>query len=88
MFQPAEYVYELNGEMKEMFVYYSNTGGIYNIDVKTDDLKTFHPQNEYVDENVISLFKAECSNILTKLNYIYMLDFYGLFNRLTNNQFL
>ncbi len=88
LFQPAEYVYELNGEMKEMFVYYSNTGGIYNIDVKTDDLKTFHPQNEYVDENVISLFKAECSNILTKLNYIYMLDFYGLFNRLTNNQFL
>lgn len=83
IFKPAEIVYEINGEMRDMVVYYSNTGGIYGLDVESDDLSTFRKQNEFVSQDIIDKFKAESSIVLTKLNYLYMLDYYGVYNQLT-----
>lgn len=82
LFRPADIVYEINGKMRDMVVYYSNTGGIYSRDVETDDLIHFYKQNEYVNDEIVDCFKQECSVVLTKINYLYMLINYQLFNQL------
>ena len=84
LFRPADTVYEVNGEMRDMVVYYSNTGGIYSHDVETDDLVNFNKQDVELTDDIIAKFKSETSIVLRKLNYLYLLDYYGIFNRITN----
>ena len=83
LFKPADTVYEINGEMRDMVIYYSNTGGIYSQEVETEDLKSFRKQNEFVTNDIIEKFKSATTTVLTKLNYIYLLDYYGIYNKIT-----
>ena len=83
LFRPADYVYTENGITKDMVVYYSNTGGLFGDNIYTFDLKTLVMGQDYSDETV-DLFKAECSRILTKINFISFLNRYDLYRKLTN----
>ena len=83
LFRPADYVFTENGETKDMVVYYSNTGGLFGDDIYTFDLKIFITSQNYSEET-IDLFKAECTNILTKLNFLSFLNKYNLYGKLTN----
>lgn len=83
LFRPADNVYQIEGETKDMAVYYSNTGGLYSLDVQTDDMENFVKQNDKVTDELITLFKTEASKVLTKQNYLYMLDLYGVYNQIT-----
>lgn len=83
IFRPADLIYNDNGEIKDMVVYYSNTGGLFGDDIYTFDLKTFVMKKGYTDET-IRLFKAECKTILEKINYISFLNRYNLYGKVTN----
>ena len=78
------YIYELDGEQKEMLVYYSNTGGLFSIDLYSYDLSIFVKQNPSVDEHIQDLFEKKASELIIKLNYITILNNVGLYNKLTN----
>lgn len=86
IFAPAitNYVYELDGEQKEMLVYYSNTSGLFSVDLYSYDLSTFVKENPNVDENIEDLFVKKASELLIKLNYLTILNDNGLYNKLTN----
>ena len=79
-----DYVYTLDGETKEMLVYYSNTGGYFNIDVYSFDLTNFVKQNPNVDDEIVELFSKKTSELLLKLNYLKILNDAKLYNQLTN----
>ncbi len=83
IFRPADLIYNDNGEMKDMVVYYSNTGGLFGDDIYTFDLKSFVMKKGYTDETV-KLFKAEWKTILEKINYISFLNRYNLYSKVTN----
>ena len=83
LFRPADIVYEIDGETRDMVVYYSNTGGIYSLEVESDDLSTFVKINPNATDSIIEKFKTESSKVLTKLNYLYMLDLYGVYNQIS-----
>ena len=78
------YIYELDGEQKEMLVYYSNTGGLFSIDLYSYDLSIFVKQNPSVDEHIQDLLEKKASELIIKLNYITILNNVGLYNKLTN----
>ena len=71
-----------NGVTKDMVVYYSNTGGLFGENIYTFNLETFITTEDYSDET-IDLFAAECSNVLTKLNFLGYLNRYNLYHKLT-----
>lgn len=83
LFRPADYVYTVNGKTVDMVVYYSNTGGLFSNDIYSFDLRTFVTQNN-VGDSALNLFRAECVNILTKINYLNLLNKYNLYYRITN----
>ncbi len=82
LFRPADYVYEENGAMKDMVVYYSNTGGLFGDGIYTFDMQTFTTKEGY-SQATISLFKAEASKHLKQLNYLLCLNEYRLYPQLT-----
>lgn len=82
VFRPADYVYNIDGEMRDMVVYYSNTGGIFSRDIYTYDMEEYVKQNPNVNDEIIELFKAETSVILRKLNYLNLLNNYHLYSTL------
>ena len=67
-----------------MLVYYSNTGGYFNIDVYSFDLTNFVKQNPNVDDEIVELFSKKTSELLLKLNYLKILNDAKLYNQLTN----
>ena len=69
-----------------MTVYYSCTGGIFSRHLFTFDLNNFSSRTgEHVEQGELTnTFKAEANTVLTKLNYLHILNKYHLFNRLTN----
>ncbi len=79
IFRPSDYVYEIDGETRDMVVYYSNTGGIFSRDVYTYDMKEYIKQNPNINNSSIELFKAETNNILRKINYLNLLNNYHLY---------
>lgn len=83
LFRPADYVFTENGVTRDMVVYYSNTGGLYGDDIYTFNLEKFITSQNY-SETTIHLFKAECSNLLTKINFLGYLTRYDLYRKLTN----
>lgn len=83
LFRPADYVYNDNGEMKDVVVYYSNTGGLYGDSIYTLNLQTFITSKEFSDES-IELFNEECSKLLVKINFLGYLNRYNLYHKLTN----
>ncbi len=83
LFKPLDYYYIDNstGEKKDMVVFYSNTGGMFCKDAYTYDLSEIVFENENVDkQQLILYFKAECSVILRKLNYIAIMTYNNLYN--------
>ncbi len=82
IFRPADYVYTINGEKRDMVVYYSNTGGIFSRDLYTYDMLEYVKQNQEVDNTIIEIFKAEMNTILRKLNYLNLLNNYHLYTTL------
>ncbi len=82
LFRPADIIYDINGTTKDMVVYYSNTGGIFSQEISTENLSTFVNQNSFVTDDILQKFKMESSKVLTKMNYLYMLDRYGIFNQI------
>ena len=83
LFSPTDVVYTENGETKDMIVYYSNTGGLFGDGIYTFDLKTIVTEYNYGNETV-ELFKGQCTNLLTKINFITFLNRYNLYHKLTN----
>ena len=83
LFRPADYIFTENGVTKDMVVYYSNTGGLYGDGIYTFNLEKFITSQNY-SNSTIQLFKAECSNLLRKLNFIGYLNRYDLYHKLTN----
>ena len=75
-------MYELNGKMYDMRVYYSNTGGMFSDDIYTYDFEIFYKERNDIDEIVEGLFTTECNNILKKINYLYILNHYNLYSKL------
>lgn len=83
LFRPADYIYTLDGETRDMVVYYSNTGGLFSRDIYTYNLEEFTFVNEE-DEELQKIFSAEVHDILVKINYINLLNKYSLFSGITN----
>lgn len=83
LFRPSDLVYTDKGEVKDMVVYYSNTGGLFGDEIYTFNLKTFVTSKNYTDET-IEIFKSECKTILEKINYISFLNRYNLYGKITN----
>lgn len=83
LFRPSDYVYTENGVTKDMVVYYSNTGGLFGDNIYTFDLKRFITPLNYSEET-IDIFSVECTNILTKINFLSFLNRYNLYGKLTN----
>lgn len=83
LFRPADNIYKIGEQTKDMVVYYSNTGGLFSYDVSTFDFRTYITQT-YASEETISVFKAECSNILKKVNFLNLLNRYNLYKDVKN----
>ncbi len=83
IFSPSDVVYTENDVTKDMIVYYSNTGGLFGDGIYTFDLKTIVTEHNYSEETV-ELFKGQCTNLLTKINFITFLNRYNLYHKLTN----
>lgn len=84
LFRPADYVYEEDGQTKDMVVYFSNTGGLFGDGIYTFDMINFTYKQGYKD-TAVELFKAEASNLLVKLNYLLILNEYRLYPQLNQN---
>lgn len=82
LFKPSDFTYNLNGEVLEMVVYYSNTNGMFSKDIYTYNFKEYYKENIYVDDEIKEIFKEESYKVLEKLNYLYILDKYQLFNEI------
>lgn len=83
MFKPADYVYEIDGETKDMIVYHSNTGGMFSKDIYTFDFKTYNKENIAVDDEITEMFVTECNNVLRKVSYLNILNHYQMSNKLS-----
>lgn len=83
LFKELDAKYEINDELRDMVIYYSNTGGIFSKDIYTYNLQDFEKENIAIDNEDLDLFKKEVAKVLTKLNYISLLDNYKIFNNLT-----
>lgn len=84
LFRPADYIYTLDGETRDMVVYYSNTGGLFSRDIYTYNLDDFTFVNEEENEELQEIFSAEVHNVLVKINFINLLNKYHLYDRITN----
>ena len=77
-------MYNYAGVFKVMnaVVYYSNTGGLFSKDIYTYNMKDFVKENIKVDDQDLKIFIAECNNVLRKINYLYILNHYQLYEKL------
>lgn len=82
IFKPMDVVFTENNVTQDMVVYYSNTGGLFGEKIYTFDMKTFVTSEPYSAET-IELFKAECSKLLIKINFISFLNRYNLYHKVT-----
>ncbi len=83
IFRPADYVYKENEQMKDVVVYYSNTGGIFGDGVYTFDLSHFTTKDNFKD-STLELFKNEAVKHLIKINFITYLNRYNLYHKVNN----
>ncbi len=83
MFRPADYVYEENEQMKDVVVYYSNTGGIFGDGIHTFDLSNYTTKENYKD-STLELFKSEAVKHLIKINFLTYLNRYNLYHKVKN----
>jgi len=67
-----------NGEMEELIVYYSLTGGLISNKMYTLNMTDFH-YDEFVTIGYYNKFKDISYNTLKKLNYIYTLYVYNTY---------
>ena len=81
LFSPSEYVYQVNGVYRDMFVYYSNTGGIFSRDVYTYNFVDYTTEIK-VGDDVIQMFDAEAANVLRKINFMHIMNHYQLHDKL------
>ncbi len=83
LFKALDYKYPEKD--KDMVIYYSNTGGMFGSEIYTYNLKDFYSYtNDAISNETIEVFKAEANTILTKLNYLHILNNQLLYNQLTN----
>ena len=90
LFAPSQYTYKVDngteqGETRDMLIYYSNTGGLFNKDIYSFDMSEFYIENVNAknDNNeLVDAFHSEAKNILTKINYIGILNNYQLYDSL------
>lgn len=67
-------------------IYYSNTGGMYCQDVYTSNLNNYYNQNSTFISDCKPLFKTEATKLITKLNYLNLLNNnQTIYKQLTNN---
>lgn len=90
LFSPAEYTYQAvnsqgEEETRELFVYYSNLGGLFSSDIYAYDLHTFIVPDEKLRAEVEDKFMSEATKVLTKLNYLHILNNRHLYPKLTLN---
>ena len=85
IFAPVDYIYEINGQIREMTVYYSNAtgGGVFSRDVYTYDMNNFIKQSVYVNQDTINIFKSASSQLLKQINYMHIINHYYLFGQIT-----
>lgn len=83
LFKPANYVYDLNGKKYDMLVYYSNTGGMFSRDVYTYNFEEYYFERTGINDEIVNLFRSECNNILKKNNFLYILNHYHLYDKLS-----
>lgn len=84
LFRPADNIYYVDGEPRDMTIYYSNTGGIFSEHVYTFDMREFYTTNDELDSGAVEIFKLESAKTLIKINYLSILNDYGLYGKLTN----
>lgn len=79
LFEPIEDVYiNSNGDIEEIIVYYSLTGGLISNRMYTLNMVDFH-YDEFVTIGYFEKFKHTASETLKKLNYIYTLYVYDAY---------
>lgn len=71
-------------QIRDMLLYYSNTGGIFSQDIYAYSLGNAIYENENVTPEVEALFNSQLTNTLKKVNYINILNNYALFSRVSN----
>lgn len=79
IFKPAKFVYNLNGEVFEMFVYYSNTNGIFSKHMYTYNFKDYFKESIYVSDEIVEIFNEMSYEALHKLNNLYIVNKYQLY---------
>lgn len=84
LFRPADYIYYVDGEPTDMVVYYSNTGGMFCKNVYTYNMSDFIFTGTEEDETILDTFRAELNTILTKMNYLHILNDNYLYNKISN----
>lgn len=85
LFKPLEYYYiDDTGEETDMVVYYSNTGGLFCKNLYTYNMNEYVFNNMEENQEVIEIFNAEVKNILTKMNYLHILNNNYLYNKISN----
>ena len=82
LFKPNDIAYMIDGKMHDMIIYYSNTGGLFSPHVHSYDMETIY-RNESVDSSVVDMFKYKSNQVLTKINFINILNNEKLFKKLT-----
>ena len=82
LFRPADYVYKLDGVMKEMVVYYSNTNGMFSEDIYTYNFNEYFKESVYISDEIKKMFEEESYKVLEKLNNLYVINKYQLFDKL------
>ncbi len=82
LFGEIEDVYENeNGDIKEIIVYYSLTGGLISDSMYTFNMKDFH-YDEFATIQYYNKFKEVAYKTLEKLNYIYTLYVYDAYKHI------
>ena len=75
---PDKLIENQNGELEELIVYYSLTGGLISERMYTLNMTDFH-YDEFVTLEYYNAFKHEAYETLKKLNYIYTLYVYNAY---------
>lgn len=82
LFAPVDYIYQYGDETKEMILYYSNTGGIFSEHIYTYTLTNLYYDSTMIDEESVEYFYTEATNLLRKLNYLYLLNLTKCYSRI------
>ncbi len=74
LFKPLDNYYVVDGEPTDMVIYYSNTGGLFCKNLYTYNMNDYVFNGMEYSEDVINLFNSEIKNVLTKMNYLHILN--------------